>query len=212
MTASPLYAYAICAQCPETLPQGCQASLTIIAAANLYLIAEPGLDVRELSEAELITAAVNHDRVLCELPVPILPIRFGTHFEGVAIIEQHLRDHTSTYQQRLAQLRDRSEYCLKLIPQEPDLPEATGTGRAYFAAKKARVERLNAWQTAQAQAKAEWEARLRAVQAVVQTDDTSLELKAYFLLEPSAIAAWQNLDDPYWHLELTGPLPPYHFV
>ncbi len=211
MTAS--YAYAICAQCPEVLPEGGQGSLISVAAAGLYLVAEPGLDVRPLAEADLVSAVVNHDRVLCELlpQTPLLPIRFGTHFETIAMIEEHLGDNAPSYQQRLSTLRDQSEYCLKLSPQEPDLPEATGTGRAYFAAKKARVEQLSAWQAAQNQAKAAWQERLNTSQAVIHTDEVN-ELKAYILLEANAVAAWQTLRDPYWQVEFTGPLPPYHFV
>lgn len=207
----PVYAYAICASAPFQLPAGIQQSLVAIAQPPLTLVAEADLDLRLAKEAELIEAVVAHDRIVCALfaQTPLLPIRFGTHFESIAAVTAHLAAERDRYLSQLAALGDHAEYCLKLTPTDaPDLPEASGSGRAYFQAKKDRVTRLSQWQAAQAEAKTAWITHLETLGAHIQADAAGL--RAYFLAAPTQLPEWDS--DPYWQLELSGTLPPYHFV
>jgi hypothetical protein len=227
LTPSPLYAYALCFTPPETLtlPTGIQGELAVITAGDLSAIAEFDVPIETLQadDRQLMAAVLHHDQVICQLfsQISLLPLRFGTCFTDPAAAASHLIAKGDTYRQRLQQLQNHGEYLLKATPMPITLPETDPDlkGRAYFLAKKQRLQDQTAAQVAQQQQlQTLWqqlEQHFRQTQAGTPQDST----ERFYLLAHSDqattleahLATWQ-VQAPQWQLTLDGPLPPYHFV
>ncbi|MEL6138885.1 MAG: GvpL/GvpF family gas vesicle protein [Cyanobacteria bacterium J06628_6] len=217
-----VYVYAFCraADALPPLPEGIAQPLQWVEAADLVAITEPSLDLNALQqdEARLVSAVVHHDWVLCELSrsVTLLPLRFGTQFETVAQVRSHLQRQADAYQAKLSALQDRAEYCLKFSPQPITLasPAAELQGRAYFLAKKQRLEQQSATEAQQ-------QAQLAQLQAEIARCYPRAQVAAdriYLLVHHDELDQLQHRYQQWqrhcsdWLLQLSEALPPYHFV
>ncbi|MGQ9838187.1 MAG: GvpL/GvpF family gas vesicle protein [Cyanobacteriota bacterium] len=231
--ASPLYTYAFLPQPdPELLQfiqqtEGMQQSVQVVAPVGSRIAAavEPMRDPKSLqvSDEVLVRSALRHDQVICRLfaQIPVLPLRFGTCFLSAEKLESHLLARQAQYEQTLAALWGRAEYCLKgrVQPQPQPDPQPSLSGTAYLLARKQAY-----LQQQQAQARLEEEmAQLQQlwpatwpIQAVAPQSDETLRL--YFLLTPAekqqadCISQAWLAQHPDWRLDWSSPLPPYHFV
>ena len=218
-----MYTYAFL-QTPETplaLPMGIENTVQLLQGEKLSAIVEPGVPFEALQDESLMRAALDHDRVIRVLfeQTTILPLRFGTRFLSAAGLHTHLDSHLETYGQQLAHLTGKAEYTLKLLPLEvPEEPISVELrGREYFLAKKKRQQAHEDHSEARA-------LQLRTIQAAVERQCGSVHLgesqsgieRIHLLAEREAPPHWHRetweAQAPFWNLELTGPLPPYHFV
>lgn len=217
-----MYVYAFCAA--ETslppLPQGIAQPLQTLGVAGVMAIGEPPLNLEALQqdEARLVSAVVHHDWVLCELiqSVTLLPLRFGTQFSDSQQVRSHLQTQEMAYRNQLAALQDRVEVCLKLAAKPVVLaaPSSTLKGRDYFLAKKQRLQQQALTETQQQAQVAQLRADILRSYPQHQVEDD----RVYLLLHRGAI---EQLQTQYQHwqrqfagceIQLSGGLPPYHFV
>ncbi len=228
MTATALlYVYGFCAMPIRgdfELPAGIASQTCLIQTETLGAIAEAHLDISALkdNDQQLVTAILSHDRVLQTVfdQVPVLPLRFGTQFAHEASLSAYLRQHQSQHLQQLRQLAHKAEYLLRLTPQDLDVPAPKDdlTGRAYFLAKKHRLQAQAAHQQAQQQ-------QLQALLTHLQQADNEVVLspaqgqqqRLHLLADrqsawvPEALSQWQSIA-PTWAIDCSPPLPPYHFA
>jgi hypothetical protein len=94
----------------------------------------------QASDEVLLRSALRHDEVLCRLfaQTPLLPLRFGTCFLSAEKLGAHLLTQQAEYEQALAALGKRAEYCLKGRVHTPLLgdPPPAPSGTAYLLARK----------------------------------------------------------------------------
>ena len=222
-----MYVYAFCsaATALPSLPQGITQPLQTVSAAGITAISEPPLDLETLQqdEARLVSAVVHHDWVLCELvqSLTLLPLRFGTQFRDVDQVRSHLQLQATTYRPRLEALTDQVEISLKLtakpLMSATSLPVPQGTplqGRDYFLAKKQRLQQ-------QVLTDAQQHTRLAELRADIirsYSQHKVEEDRVYLLVHRDAVAQlyeaqrhWQQ-QFPDCEVQLSGVLPPYHFV
>ncbi|MFE4108022.1 GvpL/GvpF family gas vesicle protein [Almyronema epifaneia] len=223
----PLYAYALCRlpQQPLALPTGIAGPLTLIDNGTLAAIVEPDTFWATIAaqDALLMEAVLIHDRILCQIfeSFPLLPLRFGTRFESVTGLQAHLATYGDRYWQQLAVLADKAEYALKFSPQAIALPEIAAElkGRAYFLAKKQRLQ-------TQADAQQQQQQELNQMLATLQQLAEKLHQEApregveriFLLLKRSQqdalqqqVITWQQ-QTLHWEISLSQALPPYHFL
>lgn len=232
--ASPLYTYGFLPQPdPELLQfiqqtEGIQQRLQVVSPVGSRIAAavEPMQDPKSLqiSDEILVRSALRHDQVICRLfsQIPVLPLRFGTCFLSAEKLASHLLARQAEYEQTLAAIEGRAEYCLKgrVQPSPPPAdPQPPLSGTAYLLARKQAY-----LQQQQAQARQEAElAELQQlwpstwpVQGVAPQPEEALRL--YFLLTPAerqqadSISQTWLAQHPNWQLDWSTPLPPYHFV
>jgi len=193
--------------------------LAYVNGGGVIAAVQPGVDVSQYQEESAVLQAVlTHDRVIQELfqHTDVLPLRFGTVFASLALLESHLQQEQSVYQQRLSRLQGLAEFTLRweaLAPPIPALPAAKG--RAYFQAKKEIYEAEQARQQASIE---ERSAILSALfSAFPPAAPTQEQGERLHLLWPRALGQpirdWLKAHPlTYWQTTLIGPLPPYHFV
>ena len=221
-----IYVYAFCPSplAPLSIPEGIAHPVQLVSVGLLGAIAEFGLDVSELKEddQQLMAAVLKHDHVLGNLfaQTALLPLRFGTQFKGEGFLQAYLETHQETYLHRLEALSDKAEYLVKLAPKPVAPPPLAETlkGRAYFLAKK---ERLQIQTQAETQQEEELQQLLAHLQLThvkyVQSPPHEGEERLHVLsMRDPAIATvqlshWQQLI-PSWQLYYSEPLPPYHFA
>lgn len=222
-----IYVYALCPSppAPLSLPEGiAHAEVDLVVVGQLGAIAEPNVDIAQVKEndAKLMDAVLAHDRVLGQLfdQIPLLPLRFGTHFKDEAALETFLESHEETYCERLDSLQDKAEYLLKLSRRSLYMPEIDSQlkGREYFLEKK---RRLQTHSEALTQQENELQAFLAVLEAAdipfVQSTPQEGEERLHILLERDAdrtqalMTEWQQ-QLPTWQLICSEPLPPYHFA
>ncbi len=223
-----LYLYALCPAPthPLTLPAGMvQETVQLITVGELGAIVEPDVDIAALKDQDdrLMQAVLNHDRTLIALfsQTALLPLRFGTQFAHRTSLEQHLQQQQQTYLQKLSTLMDRAEYLLTLTPQTPEPPpvEASTSGRAYFLAKK---QRLQAQAQVQQTQTAELTSFLHHLEEMGVPFVTSpardgherlnLLLSRDGEIVQTQVNAWQASHLRHWAVTCSDPLPPYHFA
>jgi Gas vesicle synthesis protein GvpL/GvpF len=209
-----------------SLPLGIENDLEIVHSGAIGAIVEPGIafDHLQIDDELLLRAALEHDRVICELftKTTLLPLRFGTRFLSKEGLVAHLEEHADTYLEKLRNLKDKAEHTLKLIPIElpPGLPLPETTGREYFLAKKKRLEEQQAHQELQV---SDLETLLLNVAdladdlKVAEPQESGIQ-RIHFLAERKLLSSldghlqgWQ-VDCTTWTIELERNLPPYHFV
>jgi Gas vesicle synthesis protein GvpL/GvpF len=117
-----MYTYAFLPNSAQILrlPSGIAGSLKVLQVDNLAALVEPNLVFEEVqtSDEQLVRAALAHDRVIRELfqQTPVLPLRFGTRFVSQQGLLEHLEVHQVEYSQKLADVRGKAEYFLKVVP------------------------------------------------------------------------------------------------
>lgn len=209
-----------------SLPFGIENALEIIHSGPIGAVVESAIALEnlQLDDDLLLRAALEHDRVICELfaKTTLLPLRFGTRFLSEEGLVAHLEEHADTYLEKLQNLKDKAEFTLKLIPIElpPDLPLAATSGREYFLAKKKRLEEQQAHQELQV---SELETLLLCIAdladdfKVAEPQESGIQ-RIHFLAERRLnldidhyVQEWQA-NYATWKIELERDLPPYHFV
>ncbi len=225
--AEAVYVYGICTvpEQPLSLPPGLEGETLLVGVDEIAAIVEVGLDLEGLQahSPRLLSAVLSHDRVLCDLfqQMTILPLRFGTQLPGLDKLIDHLLNQQDSYLTKLADLNHKAEYQLKLIPEDPEIaPDSDDLkGKAYFLAKKQRLQDLN---TAKEQRQEELQTLLDFIYGTyddgVSVDKVEDEVKIYVLADRGSVdrlqqhvEAWKP-HAPHWQLVLSDALPPYHFV
>jgi hypothetical protein len=198
-------------------------TIEYIQCDRLIMVVIRGLDIEQLKssgEEILIRAVVEHDRLICELFTinTLLPLRFGTAFKSQILLEEYLRSNYSELITKLEKLQGYSEYLLTLIL-EPDLKLEQAQnlkGKDYLLAKRSHYLAEQARRSQQQQECQDLMALLPSPQQVV-TPQLGEFLRAYFLANllemdelGGVVSKWQS-EYSHWQLELSNPLPPYHF-
>ncbi|NER84166.1 MAG: hypothetical protein F6K42_32440 [Leptolyngbya sp. SIO1D8] len=222
-----IYVYAFCPSpsTPLAMPKGiAHPVVQVVSGGQLGAIAEFDLDVSQLKEddQQLMDAVLSHDHVLGHLfnQTVLLPLRFGTQFKSKEALQNYLQIHQDTYLQRLEMLSNKAEYLVKLAPKSFPLSPINETlkGRAYFLAKKERLQ-------AQTQAQVQQDGELQQFLAHLQTANVEFiqsashegeeRLHILSMRDPAIAKAqlthWQKLI-PSWQIHCSQPLPPYHFA
>jgi len=226
LTSGPIYLYSICPQPPQPLPLplGLAEPTQLIAVDGIAALVETDVNLEALQtdEPRLLNAVLSHDRVICELfqHTPLLPLRFGTQIASLDHLKAHLASQGADYAAKLKALAQKTEYQLKLVAQEVELPPlAEGlTGRDYFLAKKQRLQDQTAAQEQQQQELAQVLDHLYSLYTdCIEAESPAGEARVYVLVDradetlPQQIEDWRS-QAPHWALILSEPLPPYHFV
>jgi hypothetical protein len=219
-----IYTYGFCADSAgiQALPPGLNQDTQYVSVGPLGAIVEMGLDVSHLqnNDQQLMTAVLSHDRVLQDIfaTVDILPLRFGTQFADLAALQHHLQQHQSHYLHQLQYLQGQAEYSLTLIPQPVTPPPLASdlTGRAYFLAKKQRLQDQQVQQQQQQAQMATWIEQLQQRGIALQWREGTEGGDRLYALAPKATFA-QTLAAlapllPDWEIQISTPLPPYHFA
>lgn len=219
-----VYVYGFCAgpPAPPDLPPGLSQDTQYVSVGPLGAIVEMGLDVSHIqnNDQQLMTAVLSHDRVLQDIfaATDILPLRFGTQFADLAALQHHLQQHQSHYLQQLQHLQGQAEYSLTLMPQPVTPPplESDLTGRAYFLAKKQRLQDQQARQQEQQAQMTTWIEQLQQQSVALQWREGTEGGDRLYALAPKAtfdqtLAALLPLI-PDWDVQISHPLPPYHFA
>ncbi|MEN9237606.1 MAG: GvpL/GvpF family gas vesicle protein, partial [Thermostichus sp. DG_1_6_bins_120] len=199
--AKPLYTYAFLPQPDRELLQfiqqteGLQESVQVVSPVGSRIAAavEPMQDPKSLqvSDEVLVHSALRHDQVICRLfsQIPVLPLRFGTCFLSVEKLVSHLLARQAEYEQTLAAIKGRAEYCLKSrvqpSPSQAD-PQAPLSGTAYLLARKQAYLQQQQAQARQEQELAELQQLWPPTWPVQVADPRPEEaLRLYFLLTPA---------------------------
>jgi hypothetical protein len=218
---------------PLELPPGILSPLDLVGNENLSAVVEPGLALGtiEQEDTQLLQAVLSHDRVIQRLfqQVPVLPLCFGTCFQGQDALMTHINQYQDFYSQQLDRLQGKAEYTLKGCPLEltseldttapkpsDDPPVEPSRGRDYFLAKKQQYLQQS---DRRSQQQTQWETLVAAIQraypdALYQPGEERLHLLVSHVRFPhlqKQLAQWQT-QAFYWELNLSEPLPPYHFV
>ncbi|HIK19587.1 MAG TPA: GvpL/GvpF family gas vesicle protein [Synechococcus sp. M44_DOE_062] len=238
---SPLYTYAFFLQpAPGLLPfirqtEGIQRSVQVFSPAGSRIAAAvepmPDPELLQVSDEVLVRSALRHDQVICRLfaQMPVLPLRFGTCFLSAEKLGSHLLSRQAEYEQALATIGGRAEYCLKgrvqprtpsrwrEQPQPESQPSLSGT--AYLLARKQAYLQQRQAQEQQEQEQQALQQLWPSTWPVQRVDPQPGEaLRLYFLLTSAEWEAAAQLTQtwlaqhPHWQLDWSAPLPPYHFV
>lgn len=234
------YLFSYCPAESLQVPRGILGTLGWVEEGRLAAMVEPELRLGtiEHDDTRLVQAVFAHDRVIQALfeQITVLPLRFGTCFHDRQALQTHLAQHQDLYLQQLDWFTGKAEYTLKFsVPEEEDksstktLSAASETdnvpvknlprGREYFLSKKQHYMQQNDRQIRQ---KEQLQNLLKTVQrAYPDTVCTQpeAEVERLHLLVSHArfphlqkqLNQWQN-QAPEWQLQLSDPLPPYHFV
>jgi len=223
-----LYTYCLIASSPSalSLPSGFRGELQLIKQGAIAAIVEAELPLEELEENDqkLIQAVIHHDAVICEIfrQIPLLPLRFGTYFRTEKDLLEHLDFNAEKYQNKLQEIQDKVEFTLKLTP----LPFSTENaspmekkGKNYLKAKKQRYQEQTNYQNQQ-------QAELNQLQTQINQDypqfihgEPKENIECFYLLIKERdrsgfseqIEQWKK-EFPTWTIEVSDPLPPYHFI
>jgi len=230
---SPLYTYAFLPTPDAPLwhfiqqTQGIRGPLQVFSprGGRIAAAVEPMPDPASLqaSDEVLVRSALRHDQVICRLfaQMPLLPLRFGTCFLSAEKLGSHLLAQQAEYEQALAAIGGRAEYCLKgkLSPQPSPDPQPAPSGTAYLLARKQAYLQQRQAQERQEQELAALQQLWPSTWPVQRGDPQPGEvLRLYFLLTPAEREAAAQLAQtwvaahPRWQLDWSPPLPPYHFV
>ncbi|MBD2329408.1 GvpL/GvpF family gas vesicle protein [Alkalinema sp. FACHB-956] len=214
-----MYTYAFTDDTNICLPTGMVGELTIVEHNGISAIVEPGFSLQscETDDRALLQAVMIHDCVLRVLfaQTTILPLRFGTEFASEQDLLQHLQESASHYFNKLTDLDGKAEYLLKLSP--VDCPEEDLNpqlkGRAYFQAKKQLAERQYEWQQKQ---RTSFEMMLGMMATIGAKFVAGSGHQVHLLLDrannlPQTVSDWQA-HCPFWQVQVSEELPPYHFV
>ncbi len=211
--------------------------IAYIEAEKLVVAVAQNFDFETIKtdEAILIQAALEHDRLICELFAKntLLPLRFGTVFKSQAVLKAYLLENAATFLAKLNFLKGCGEYVLTLVSPDSNISAGSQlsasnkietkpassqilTGKDYLLSKRAQyqaAETLKQQQQAQCQALI----ALLPTQKQVVAPPKGEFLRAYFLANSDQIAELEpKIQDwhhkfSHWQLELSKPLPPYHF-
>jgi len=207
------------------LPQGFHGELILIEQNTIAAIVEPDLPREELEENDeaLVQAVIHHDRVICELfgNLPVLPLRFGTYFRGKEDLLSHLEINAQSYQNKLQELSGKAEVTLKLtpIPFAENAPATQKTGKAYLKAKKQHYQEKLDYQNQQQAALEEFHQQISQIYPQIIHGKQKEGVECFYLLLnyteffvlDEAIEAWEKALQT-WKIEVSDPLPPYHFL
>jgi hypothetical protein len=209
-----MYTYAILRPTAGlALPPGMVGKTAVLGAGELWALVEPTAHVATIrqDDTQLVAAAITHDRVLREVfgQTTLLPLQFGTEFRSAATLLQHLNAHQAHYLERLRHLSGKVEHMLKWIAIDPPdnwpdrLPDRLPDNLLTAAYRQQQQAELDALLVTLAQTYAD---------IVPGVDGDRL----YFCVDrvadlPALLPCWQARC-PRWQLNLTEPLPPYHFV
>lgn len=207
------------------LPQGIAGEIKLVEGGNLSALVEFGVswETIQADETLLMQAVLAHDQVLCEVywQTVLLPLRFGTFFATTEALVAHLEAQKTQYLRQLESFAGKAEYTVKLIPKPLPAGEisTTLTGKQYFLAKKQRFQTQQTFQTEQAeQAQQLYRLIVQAYPNSIAGSAQSHAERFYLLVdlnEATQLAQqfqeWQQVA-AHWELQLSEPLPPYHFV
>lgn len=209
----------------SAFPLGLRNPLQVIGQNSLYGVVEedPFEEGVPQEDQVLLDAVLKHDRIVQGLfqQTPVLPLRFGSQFLDRAQLEAYLLDHHDLYIEQLNYFQDQAEFTLSFAPRavapilasSPELPK----GRAYFLAKKQRLLAENdRLQTQQSQ----WVSLQQSIQRAYphslwsDTESPRAYLLVSFKREPHLRKQVQQWEQTYgeWEIQVSPPLPPYHFV
>ncbi|AFZ42721.1 Gas vesicle synthesis GvpLGvpF [Halothece sp. PCC 7418] len=208
-----------------SLPQGFKGDLQMIEKGAIAAVVEPNLPKAELEEDDqkLVQAVVHHDWVICELfrGLTVLPLRFGTYFRGEADLRSHLAAYEESYQQKLTALTGKVEVTLKLtpIPFSEEGSSSTAKGKAYLQAKKQRYQQQSNYQTQQQEALEKLQEEIKKTYPQLIHDEPKENTERFYLLIDShsfsvfgeKMEQWKQFLSS-WSIEISDPLPPYHFL
>jgi hypothetical protein len=213
---------------PQTKLVALMGMVEYIQCDRLVMVVIRGLDIEQLKssgEETLIRAVVEHDRLICQLFTTntLLPLRFGTAFKSQDLLEAYLRSNYAELITKLEQLQGCSEYLLTLTLLESDSVKTNSKpeqpqlkGKDYLLAKRSHYLAEQAKRSQQQQECQDLMALVPTSQQVISPQAEEF-LRAYFLATSdrmselgAAISKWQS-EFPHWQLELSNPLPPYHF-
>jgi Gas vesicle synthesis protein GvpL/GvpF len=215
-----MYTFAFLSAHSPLNPTEIQVGLSLITEKDLAALVTPSFSIRQVEQdnAMLLTAIVEHDRILREAfaQTTILPLQFGTEFASEALLREHLIQQQQTYLEKLGALEHQAEYVIKIEPcvyEEPTLASDL-KGRDYFLAKKQQAIAQAEWQTQQQQMHQEIIANLTAQYPQITISDNQQQ---FFILSDRAspLAAYLHDWHTYyslWKFSFSDALPPYHFV
>lgn len=197
------------------------APMHYVGNGKLGMAVRYDLNLEELEKEEfLLAAVVEHDRLICQLfaKVPTLPLRFGTVFKSQAALQDYLHSHQEALTAKLAKLAGYAEYLLTLTISEPAPdPISNLQGKDYLLAKKAQYKTM---QTRRSQREQQCQALISQIpteQQQIVAPQASEFLRMYFLATAPEYKAFQDYleiwrsQNSQWQVELSFPLPPYHF-
>jgi len=197
----------------------------MIENGAIAAVVEPALprDELEKDDQKLVQAVIHHDWVICELfrETLVLPLRFGTYFRGEEDLRSHLTFHGQNYHQKLAALAGKVELTLKLtpIPFSDTNPSPTEKGKAYLQAKKQRYQKQSHYERQQQAALEQFQTEITQTYPQLICGNPQENTERFYVLIDSAafsdfsekLKAWQQAL-PSWTIEVSDPLPPYHFL
>ncbi len=207
-----------------SLPQGLFYDLNMIQKHSISAVVEPELPINDIKEDEqqLMQAVLHHDWVICELfnEMTLLPLRFGTCFRNQQDLENHLDAYAQQYSETLQKLAGKVEFTLKLNP--IPFSESNGTptqqkGKAYFLAKKQRYQQQNQYKQQQQAELDRLQQQLRQTYSNVIHGEPQEKTERFYLLVDNdhrfsqQMQQWEK-DLQSWTMEVSEPLPPYHFL
>jgi hypothetical protein len=212
----------------EQMPEGIEGDLRWVICGEVSALVEPGFDMaaKALSESELLTTIVGHDRVLRSVfqAMTVLPLRFGTEFTTELALSHYFKQHLSTYLQKLTALENKAEISLTLTPIAPPeitIPEQL-TGRDYFLAKKQQAQQQSTWEADCARIRETAVQLLSQLGVQIRSKNPDNPGDTYVLLYDRSIPVeryceqWRSLiatqSQGAWQYILGEPTPPYHFA
>lgn len=198
----------------------------MIQKGAIAAVVEPELPKEDLeaNDQKLLQAVVHHDWVICELfrQGPVLPLRFGTYFPGEAALHSHLEASEAQYQQRLTALAEKVEVTLKLtaIPFSPEhRSPSSQKGKAYLQAKKQQYREQSNYQHQQKVALENFQhAIAQTCPQLIHDDPKDGKERFYVLIDRATLPQFLEQMEQWqqeflrWTLEVSEPLPPYHFL
>jgi hypothetical protein len=207
-----------------SLPPGFKGDLKRIEDCAIAAVVEPELPREELEEDDekLVKAVIHHDWVICEIfqTCTVLPLRFGTYFPGESDLRSHLATNGEKYQHTLEKLSGKMEVTLKLTP-IPFTEKSTTSakGKAYLRAKKQRYQEQNQYQAQQKSALEQFQKTItQTYPQLIHGEPQENTERFYLLLEAGRFSSfseqiqqWKNQLQT-WTIEVSDPLPPYHFL
>jgi hypothetical protein len=207
-----------------SLPSGFKGDLRLVEDRAIAAVVEPELPREELEEDDetLVQAVIHHDWVICEIfrDHAVLPLRFGTYFPTEADLQTHLATNREKYQQTLENLSGKLEVTLKLTPIPfPEQETSAAKGKAYLRAKKQRYQEQSQYQAQQKIALEQFEQTINQTYSQWVHGEPKESTERFYLLLDAAtfssfseqIKQWENWL-PTWTIEVSPPLPPYHFL
>ena len=223
-----LYTYCLIPSSPSalSLPSGFKGELQLIKQGAIMAVVEAELPLEELeaNDQKLIQAVIHHDTVVCNLfqEVTLLPLRFGTYFRTEQDLLEHLNFNGEKYQKKLQEIQNKVELNLKLTPL-PFSPENASPiekkGKNYLKAKKQRYQEQTNYQNQQQEELNQLQTQLNQSYPQLIHGEPKENIERFYLLIDERdrslfseqIEQWRN-EFKSWTIEVSDPLPPYHFI